>query len=288
MNLAQEQLMASIADQSILITGAASGIGRLLATELASKGAKLILWDIQEQALSEVAQDLVSRYATTVATYCCDLANPDDIAACAQKVLIEHPHIDVLVNNAGVVSGKAFLELTPAEIQKTFAVNTLALFWTAKAFLPAMVARNSGHLVTVASAAGLIGVANLVDYSASKFAAVGFDEALRAELRHLAPGVRTSVICPFFIDTGMFAGVHTRFPWLLPILSQNHVAKRIAKVIEKRQPRLYLPPLVHIIAPARLLPLRLFDTIAEILGINQSMHHFTGRPPTKPRPEADN
>ncbi len=280
--------MASIADQSILITGAASGIGRLLATELASKGAKLILWDIQEQALSEVAQDLVSRYATTVATYCCDLANPDDIAACAQKVLIEHPHIDVLVNNAGVVSGKAFLELTPAEIQKTFAVNTLALFWTAKAFLPAMVARNSGHLVTVASAAGLIGVANLVDYSASKFAAVGFDEALRAELRHLAPGVRTSVICPFFIDTGMFAGVHTRFPWLLPILSQNHVAKRIAKVIEKRQPRLYLPPLVHIIAPARLLPLRLFDTIAEILGINQSMHHFTGRPPTKPRPEADN
>ena len=86
-----------------------------------------------------------------------------------------------------------------------------------------MIARDEGHVVTVASAAGLVGVKGLVDYSSSKFAAVGFDEALRMELADTAPGVKTTVVCPFFIDTGMFEGAQTRFAWLLPILKEQNV-----------------------------------------------------------------
>ena len=119
-----------------------------------------------------------------------------------------------------MVSGKRFLDCSDDEIRRTMAVNTMAHFWTVKAFLPEMIARDSGHVVTVASAAGTIGVSRLADYCASKFAAVGFDESLRVELGQIAPGVVTTVICPFFITTGMFDGVRTRVPWLLPILDE--------------------------------------------------------------------
>ena len=82
---------------------------------------------------------------------------------------------------------------------------------TVKSFLPSMLARNHGHIVTIASAAGLFGVNGLVDYCASKYAAVGFDESLRAELWvQKKTGVHTTVVCPFYINTGMFDGVSSR------------------------------------------------------------------------------
>ena len=87
----------------------------------------------------------------------------------------------------------------------------VASLQTVKSFLPAMISRNRGHIVTIASAAGLTGVNGMVDYCASKYAAVGFDESLRLELRALGKdGVHTTVACPYFINTGMFDGVTTR------------------------------------------------------------------------------
>lgn len=82
---------------------------------------------------------------------------------------------------------------------------------TIKAFLPDMISKNHGHVITIASAAGLFGVTGLVDYCASKFGAVGINEALTMELDTLGcTGVNTTVVCPFFIDTGMFDGVKSR------------------------------------------------------------------------------
>ena len=94
-------------------------------------------------------------------------------------------------------------------------------------------------VVTVASAAGLVGVARQTDYSASKHAAVGFAESLRAELRKAGSAVRSLVVCPFYIDTGMFAGAPTTVPWLLPM--------------------------------------RAFDAVMDMLGVNATMDGFTGR-----------
>ena len=115
-----------------------------------------------------------------------------------------------------------------------------------KAFLPAMVRHNRGHIVTLASAAGLVGVARQTDYSASKHAAVGFDESLRAELREISPGVMTTLVCPYYVDTGMFEGVRTRIPFLLPILRQRDVVHKIANAIERDRRLLVLPPAVHL------------------------------------------
>jgi all-trans-retinol dehydrogenase (NAD+) len=188
--------------------------------------------------------------------------------------------VDVLVNNAGIVSGRPLLELPDERIEKTFAVNTLALFWTTKAFLPAMKTRGSGHIVTVASAAGLIGTARETDYAASKFAAVGFNEALRQELRRSGSGVRTTVVCPYYIDTGMFKGVKTRFPLLLPVLKEQDVADRVLKAIQRDQPQVQMPFMVSTLPAMRLLPVWAFDQLTDFFGLNNAMDAFTGRAPT--------
>ncbi len=176
-----------------------------------------------------------------------------------------------------MVSGDYLLDIPDNEIEATFAVNTLALYWVTKAFLPAMIERNRGHVVTVASAAGLLGVAKQTDYSASKHAAVGFDESLRNELRRLAPGVMTTVVCPYYIDTGMFEGVRSRVPFLLPILKQERVGAAIARAIETDRRQLLVPPLVRLLPVVRILPVPAFDWLMDRFGINVSMDEFTGR-----------
>jgi all-trans-retinol dehydrogenase (NAD+) len=157
------------------------------------------------------------------------------------------------------------------------AVNVLAHFWTVKAFLPDMVASNSGHIVTIASAGGIVGVAGLVDYSASKFASFGFDESLRAELKKQGLNIHTTVVCPYFIGGEMFAGVKTRFSLLLPILDAERVSGRIVNAIASRRKRLVTPPLVYCTWLLRILPTSIFDWLATFLGINSAMDEFRGR-----------
>ena len=140
-----------------------------------------------------------------------------------------------------------------------------------------MVKANSGHIVTVASAGGIVGSAGLVDYSASKFAAFGFHEALRAEVKKQKLKIHTTVVCPYFIKSEMFAGVKTRFSFLLPILEAEQVSARIVKAIAQKKQRLIMPPLVHATWPLRLLPVSIFDKLATFLGINDTMNDFRGR-----------
>lgn len=119
--------------------------------------------------------------------------------------------MDILINNAGIVSGKNMLQLSEGQIRRCLEVNTVALHWTVQRLLPSMLRKNKGHVVTIASLAGLVGTPGLMDYNASKFGAVGFNEALRAELTKVKSQVRTTLICPSFIDTGMFTGVKGKF-----------------------------------------------------------------------------
>lgn len=122
----------------------------------------------------------------------------------------------------------------------------LALFLqTVKAFLPKMIETDHGHIITVASMAGFVGTYKLVDYCSSKYAAVGFDEALRVELEAQGIyGVKTSVVCPYFIQsTGMFNDVNTRF---LPTLKPNDVADRIIEALQKEETVVMMPNVFRI------------------------------------------
>ena len=268
--------MTDIRGKRALITGGASGIGRLLATKLAEDGAKLVLWDIDAAGLERAKSELQSA-GFDVATQVCDLTKREDIAAAARETQADIGPVDILVNNAGIVSGDSLLELSDADIERTFQVNTLALFWTVRAFLPSMLERDSGHIVTIASAAGLAATARLTDYCSSKFAAVGFDESLRLELKKSGSKVVTTVVCPYFIDTGMFDGVKTRFSWLLPILRPDDVVERILRAVRKDRRRLIMPWFVYTGWPCRLLPVSWFDGLMSFFGVTRSMDEFHGR-----------
>ena len=269
--------MTEIARKTVLITGGASGIGRQMAIRLARAGGNIVIWDINQANLDKVLDELRSAGDRAARGYICDVSDREQVYAVAEKVKSEVGAVDILINNAGIVSGQRFLDLPDDKIERTFKVNALGLFWVTKAFLPHMVERNAGHVVNVASSAGFVGVSKLTDYSASKWAAVGFDESLRVELRKIAPGVHTTVVCPFFIDTGMFAGAKSRFSFLLPILKEAEVADAVVDGVRKNRQRLMLPPMVYLIPPLRLLPLRVFDALADFLGVNMSMDEFVGR-----------
>jgi all-trans-retinol dehydrogenase (NAD+) len=269
--------VTTIAGRTVLITGGASGIGRLVALGMAERGARVVVWDLDETRIEPVLDEIRRTSGRAAHGYACDVTDRAQVYEVADRVRADVGDVDVIVNNAGVVSGARLLDIPDEKIERTFNVNTLALYWVTKAFLPAMVERNRGHIVTVASAAGLVGVAKQTDYSASKHAAVGFDESLRVELAQTAPGVITTAVCPYYIDTGMFEGVKTRVPFLLPILKQEEVADRIVRAVERDQRLLVMPPLVRLVPALRLLPPRVFDKVMDLFGINVSMEDFVGR-----------
>lgn len=273
--------MTNVNGRISLVTGAASGIGRLLSFELADRGAQLVLWDVDGDRLDAVVEEVRARRGTAVWGYRCDVTDREMVGHVADQVRLDVGDPTVLVNNAGIVSGRRLVDLTAEQIERTFAVNVLALYWVTKAFLPAMISRDDGHVVTVASAAGLVGVARQTDYSASKHAAVGFDESLRVELRRMKSRVRTTVVCPFYIDTGMFEGVKTKVPLLLPILDQGKVARKIAGAIERDRRVLVMPPFIRLLPITRALPVPVFDRLMDLFGVNQTMDDFVGRAPTR-------
>jgi all-trans-retinol dehydrogenase (NAD+) len=269
--------MTALHNKHVLVTGGASGIGRLLVLGCARSGAAVTIWDLDGAGAERVALEALEAGASAAHAFACDVGDREQVYALADEVRETADDVDVLVNNAGVVSGRSLLDLPDDKIERTFAVNTLALFWTTKAFLPAMKARGSGHVVNVASAAGLIGTARETDYAASKFAAIGFNEALRMELRRNCPGVRTTVVCPYYVDTGMFAGTKTRFPLLLPILKEQYVADRILHAIRRNSSKLEMPWMVSTLPMMRMLPVWAFDQLADFFGLNNAMDLFTGR-----------
>jgi all-trans-retinol dehydrogenase (NAD+) len=258
------------------VTGAASGIGRLMALKIATRGGRLILWDVNQPGLDALAAELADQHRS-VRAYRCDLADREAIRAVAARVLEECGPVDVLINNAGIVAGKPLLAASDEEILRTFSVNTLATIWMVRAFLPAMLERGSGHIVNIASTAGLVGLPRLTAYVASKFAVVGFDEALRTELKRQGAPIVTTIVCPYFIDTGMFAGARTRFPWLLPILEPDYVAERVVDAVGRNRRRLILPRFAVAVLPLRLLPPALFDALMRFFGVAASMDEFAGR-----------
>jgi len=227
----------AIKGKVVLVTGGASGIGKLTAERFAALGAKVVVWDINEAAMKKMP--------AMIPTFKCNVSNRAEVMAVAAETKRKVGDVDVLINNAGIVSGTYILKTSESAIRRTFDVNTISHFWTVQAFMPPMLKKNSGHIVTIASAAGQAGCSQMVDYCASKYAALGFDESLRRELQHLGKdGVRTTVICPYLIDTGMFdgaepaSGIWKIFANLLP---PAYVADSIVNAILDGEQMVILP-----------------------------------------------
>jgi len=185
--------------------------------------------------------------------------------------------MQVSLSVSGVRSsvGKNITELTKKMIDSVFAVNAISHIYTVKEFLPNMIKNKNGHIVTISSAGGTVGVATSADYSASKFAAFGFDESLRTELKKIGSNVKTTCICPYYINTGMFEGVKSKVPLVLPFLDQHWMTNRIVNAILQEEPQVITPFSVNWNFLARaLLPVSWFDRLHEFLGTSTGMDGF--------------
>jgi all-trans-retinol dehydrogenase (NAD+) len=269
--------MTDVRGKNVLITGAALGMGRLLAEYLAKDGANLALWDINEEKLSEAKEEL-SKLGVKVWTHVIDITDRDKVYETAKKVKEDAGQIDVLVNNAGIVRGGLFLDVPDEHHVRTMEVNIISYFFVTRAFLPEMMERNQGHVVNIASAAGLMGVPGVSSYSASKFAVVGWTEALSTEMKKLGKkGIRFTTVCPSFVDTGMFEGIVA--PFLTPLLTTEDMVKKTYKGIKKNRELVMAPLMVHTITAMKGLNWPgLVRFIGVLFGMDKSMDTWKGHP----------
>ncbi len=184
--------------QRVLITGAGSGLGQALAHRFAAVGAQVACVDIN---LYRVQATMATLTGEGHAAYAADVGSDDAMDALAESVLANWGVPDVLINNAGIASGGDVLEAPISEWRHLWEVNVLSVVRGTKLFLPAMLKRGSGHVVSTASFAGLAGAPGLMTYGVSKAAVVAFSEQLRAECH--GTGVDVSVICPAFFKTNL-------------------------------------------------------------------------------------
>jgi short-subunit dehydrogenase len=277
--------MTKIRGKKVLVTGGANGIGRLLGERCLKEGAAhLVIWDINEQRLAETKKDFEQK-GYQVSTYIVDVSKIEEIKTAASLTLSEVGKIDILFNNAGIVVGKFFHEHTHEEISKTIEVNVLGVMHVARAFLPDMLREKSGHIVNIASAAGLLANPKMSVYVGSKWAVLGWSESLRIEMEEEKTGVKVTTVTPSYIKTGMFEGVKP--PLLAPLLEPEEIVDKIIDAVKENEILVTAPWSVHLIPILRgLMPTRVFDWIVgKGLGIYESMASFVGRPKEEAIPE---
>jgi short-subunit dehydrogenase len=187
-----------ITGKIIVITGASSGIGAEMAVFLASKGAIPVLLARRADKLAEVALRIQGEYKSIFV----DVTDGTQVQSAVDDILTQYSRIDIWINNAGVGAFESFMDMPFEGFERLMDVNYFSIVRCTKAVLPAMLQAGSGHIINVVSVAGKIGTAKATAYSASKHAALGFTNSLRAELA--STKIKVSSVNPGPIDTPFF------------------------------------------------------------------------------------
>lgn len=263
-------------DKTILITGAASGIGKRFAEKVCHiPGVNLILWDLNSEALNKMAEEL--REHCPVDKSIIDITDSDRVELEAERLTKQECVPDLIVNCAGIVTGKFFHNHEYHEIDKTLRVNVTGGMFVIRAFLNDMIERGSGHIVNMASASGYIGNPKMSVYAASKWAVLGWTESLYLEMKQNQTGIDVTAVIPSYIDTGMFEGV--KAPLLTPILTTEDITDRMLKGISKKKREIKAPFMVRFTPLLKgILPSSVFDWLAgQVFGVYTTMESFKGR-----------
>lgn len=262
--------------KTILITGAASGIGKRFAERVSdAEGVKLILWDLDAELLNELAEKLQEKCAVDKAAL--NITDSNRVELEAERLTKQNLLPDLILNCAGIVTGKLFHNHQYHEIDKTLEVNVAGSMYVVRAFLNKMIERGSGHIVNLASASGYIGNPKMSVYAASKWAVLGWTESLYLEMKQNQTGIDVTAVVPSYIDTGMFEGV--KAPLLTPILKTDEIVDRMLRGIAKRKRTIQAPFMVRFTPFLKgILPAPVFDWLAgRIFGVYQTMDSFKGR-----------
>jgi NAD(P)-dependent dehydrogenase (short-subunit alcohol dehydrogenase family) len=192
----------TVTGKRVLITGAASGIGRATAIAAAGRGAQVFITDINDEALQAVAEEIRTGGGSVGIAKALDISDHDAVQAMADEIHAEHDSLDVVMNIAGIAVWGTVDRLSHEQWRRTVDVNLMGPIHVIESFVPAMVAAGrGGHLVNVSSAAGLFGLPWHAPYCATKFGLRGVSEVLRFDLRRHDIGV--SLVCPGAVDTGL-------------------------------------------------------------------------------------
>lgn len=263
-------------NKTILITGAASGIGKRFAEQVSDvPGVSLILWDLNAEDLNKTAEQL--REYCSVDKSIIDITDANRVELEAERLIKQNWIPDLILNCAGIVTGKLFHNHQYHEIDKTLRINVSGSMYVVRAFLNEMIKRGSGHIVNMASASGFIGNPKMSVYAASKWAVLGWTESLYLEMKENKTGIDVTAVIPSYIDTGMFEGV--KAPLLTPILTTEDIVERMLKGIAKRKRSIKAPFMVRFTPLLKgILPAKLFDWIAgRVFGVYETMDSFKGR-----------
>lgn len=190
----------SLAGRTALVTGASTGIGRAIALAFAQAGAKVIINHLgREGQAREAVQEIEALGARAWAVEA-DVSRASDVARMAEQIQRDCGLVDVLVNNAGIIQEKPFLETTEDDWDRMLSTDLKSVFLTSRAFLPAMVARKAGVIINIASDLAVLGRAQYAPYCAAKAGVLGLTRSLA---REFAPAIRVNAIAPGPVNTAM-------------------------------------------------------------------------------------
>lgn len=260
-----------------VVTGASRGIGPVIADALATEGLHLVLAARDAERLEDVAHR-VTRPGVDVLPVPTDVREEKDRSALVEAARNRFGHIDVLVNNAAIIEWKPFLEQDSEQIADILNTNLAAALMLAHSVLPEMVARGSGHVVTMSSLEGKVGIANTAAYGASKAGLLIWNAALRSELR--GTGVGLTAIAPGYVtQTGMWADVGEPAPLLGGAVPPSRVAEAVVRALRHNPQEIYVRsqptrPLLSLIALRPELGSRLLN----VFGVDRQMKHLFNRP----------
>ena len=266
--------MTSFQNKIVLITGGASGIGKIMCRLCLERNATVIIWDLNQAGIDETIAELSA--IGEITGYQLDISNTAQVKASAEKVKRYIGTVDILINNAGIIVGKYFHEHSTDEILKTMEINAIAPMTITAEFLDDMIAQDFGHICNIASSGGLISNPKMAVYAASKWSLIGWSDSVRLEMKKLKKKVKVTTIMPYYINTGMFDGVKSK----LPILNPEAASLTIIQAIENDKRMVTLPGYIYRFTRffQAILPINWFDWFADsVLGIYKTMEHFTGR-----------
>lgn len=277
--------MSKINGANVLITGGGNGIGKLMGLKALQEGAQhLVIWDINQKNIEDTLQEFKQKGFKNVSAQLVDVSDCNDIEKAATEVLLDTGNIDILINNAGIVVGKDFVDYSRSDIDKTIAINVSGVMHVTRVFLSEMIKQKRGHVINISSASSLIALPRGSVYAASKWAVHGWSESLRMELEAIGGDLHVTTVCPSYIDTGMFKGV--KAPLLFPLLKPQDITDKIINAIKNNRAMLMQPDNVNLVPILKgVLPSKVFDVVAGYIGVYSSMSHFEGRPKEEAIPE---
>ena len=268
--------MARFDNLRILITGAGAGIGALMAEEFAKQGAEVIVTARRISAARKVAERIKAT-GGKAHPYVLDVSKIASIAKFRDKLHEEVGPITGLINNAGVVFGGEFEQVSLEQHLNTFRINTEGLMATSHAFIEDLIQAKEGYLVNIASASAFVGLPYGSTYAASKWAVVGFSESIRLELDvRKIKHVHVTTVCPSYISTGMFDGVKP--PMFTPMLTPGKVVNSIIKGMQKKDSFVIERPIAKSTELLKaVLPQGVSDEVALRMGVSTSMYSWKGK-----------